>query len=173
MARKSIFTVILLLLTLPSLFSQRDFKIVKDPVTGKEMLYGKIDTASLKKSPFSEWYDHGYASYQPDTDTQIKLINAMAPEFNYTIVMGTWCPDSRREVPRMMKVLDEAGVPASHITMYAIDRKLKARHTVVQNLNIERVPTLIVTLKGEELGRIVESPVNSVEKDLLGILSGD
>ena len=112
-------------------------------------------------------------SYDPDTETVIRLINNMAPEYHYVIVMGTWCPDSRREVPRMMKVLYTAGVPESGITIYAVDRDMKARRTPVHDLDIQKVPTLIVSRDGIEKGRIIESPEVSIEKDLLKILSGN
>ena len=137
------------------------------------MLYGEIDTAALSHPPFSEWYTSGYKGYVPDTQTIVRLINNMAPEYHYVIVMGTWCPDSRREVPRMMKVLDTAGVPGTGIIIYAVDRDMKARRTPVRNLNIQKVPTLIVSKDGIETGRIIESPEVSIEKDLLKILSGD
>jgi len=173
MIRKSIITLILVFATFPVLFSQSGNKIIKDPLGGGEMLYGEIDTSALSKPPFSDWFIRGLETYSPDTETIVRLINTMAPEYYYVIVMGTWCPDSRREVPRMLSVLYSAGVPASHITIYAVDRELKARRTPVRDLDIEKVPTLIVSLKDEEAGRIIESPVVSVEKDLLNILPGN
>jgi len=39
--------------------------------------------------------------------------------------------------------------------------------------DIFRVPDFIVFQKGREIGRIVESPVTSLEKDLLSIVSGE
>ena len=36
--------------------------------------------------------------------------------------------------------------------------------------NIVRVPTIIVEQKGNEIGRIIEFPITSLEKDLLTIL---
>ncbi len=36
--------------------------------------------------------------------------------------------------------------------------------------NIVRVPTIIIEQKGTELGRIIEFPITSLEKDLLSIL---
>ena len=148
MIRRSIITLIFVFAAIPALLSQSGNKIIRDPLGGGEMLYGEIDTSALSKAPFSDWFIRGMDTYNPDTETIVRLINNMAPEYDYIIVMGTWCPDSRREVPRMLKVLYTAGVPVSHITLYAVDRKLKARRTPVQDLNIKKVPTLIVSLKG-------------------------
>jgi hypothetical protein len=36
--------------------------------------------------------------------------------------------------------------------------------------NIVRVPTIIVEQNGKEIGRIIEFPVSSLEKDMLSIL---
>ena len=36
--------------------------------------------------------------------------------------------------------------------------------------NIVRVPTVIVEQRGAEIGRIIEFPITSIEKDLLAIL---
>ena len=172
MLKKNILLFIIACLTAPIAFSQSQAKIMKDPVTGSDMLYGQIDTTDLAKPPFSEWYVPGYSSYNPDAGTIVKLAGKNAPDYSYTLVMGTWCSDSHREVPRMMKVLDEAGVPADKIAIYAVNRSLKARQTPVKTLNITNVPTLIVSKNDRESGRIIESPTESVEKDLLGILKG-
>ena len=174
MKYKIILTFVLIFLAMTEVFPQVKYKTVKDPLSGREMLVGTIDTSILHREPFSEWFTPGYSSYQPETTTVLQLINAMAPEYSYVIVMGTWCSDSKREVPRMMKVLDEAGVPASHIEIYAVDREKKARHTPVNDLHIDRVPTLIVyNMEQNELGRIIESPTKSIEEDLLDIISGN
>lgn len=172
MFRKYLTLSALLLMTVFSLQVQGQ-KIVRDKLTGNPMLRGQINAGALAEPPFSEWYDPGYSQYTPDTNTIIRLINNQAPEYKYTIVLGTWCPDSRREVPRMMKVLNEAGVPASRITLYAVNRKMKAPRTPVRSLHIKAVPTLIVSREGEEYGRIIESPETTVEEDLLKIISGN
>ena len=140
MVRKSVTVLTLLFFYIPALLSQAGNRIAKDPATGRELLYGEIDTAALSHPPFSEWYTPGYNSYVPDTQTIVRLINNKAPEYHYVIVMGTWCPDSRREVPRMMKVLFTAGVPESVITIYAVDRDMKARRTPVRILIYKKCP---------------------------------
>jgi len=38
------------------------------------------------------------------------------------------------------------------------------------NLDILKVPTIIFYLKGKEIGRIVETPVKSLEKDMARII---
>ena len=42
-----------------------------------------------------------------------------------------------------------------------------------EGMDIQYVPTIILFKNGEELGRIVESPVETLEKDLLKIAKGE
>ena len=42
-----------------------------------------------------------------------------------------------------------------------------------EGLNIEKVPTFIFYKNGIEIGRIIESPEKSIEKDFLKILNGN
>ena len=172
MQKKNILLILLIFLSVPIVFAQRN-KTVKDPVSGQPMLYGAISIDALREKPFSEWFDPGYQKYNPDTNTIIRLINNQAPVYHYTIVLGTWCPDSRREVPRMLKVLDETGVPPSNIALYAVNREKKARHTPVKNLDIKAVPTLIISHDNLEIGRIIETPKTTIEGDLLTIIGGE
>jgi len=37
------------------------------------------------------------------------------------IFFGTWCHDSQREVPRMLKILEAVGLPEAHIKMVTLD----------------------------------------------------
>jgi hypothetical protein len=90
--------------------------------------------------------------------------------------MGTWCGDSRREVPRIYKILDYCQVKRSQIQLIYLNNsdtayKQSPGHEE-QGLNIRRVPTLLIFRNQREVGRVVESPVTSLEKDILAIVSG-
>jgi thiol-disulfide isomerase/thioredoxin len=93
-------------------------------------------------------------------------------ETDITIVMATWCSDSQREVPRFIKIMDSVGHDPSNITIINVDRKKMAEKTPVDKLKIERIPTFIFSKNGKELGRIVESPKESLEKDMVNIIGG-
>jgi hypothetical protein len=91
--------------------------------------------------------------------------------------MGTWCGDSKQEVPRMIKILLAAGMGTSNLSIIAVgngaDMYKKSPQGEEIGLNIKRVPTLIVYEKKKEIGRFIEYPVVSIEKDLLRILLKD
>jgi thiol-disulfide isomerase/thioredoxin len=87
------------------------------------------------------------------------------------IVMGTWCPDSRREVPKLMKILDIWRFPVSQLTIIGVDKAKKAPVSEYESLDIQRVPTFIIYKNNIEAGRIIENPVTSLEQDMVNILT--
>jgi tetratricopeptide (TPR) repeat protein len=91
------------------------------------------------------------------------------------IFLGTWCGDSKREVPRFMKLLNEIGFSANNIEIITVGDsdslyKQSPQHEE-KGLGIFRVPTFIIYKNGIEINRINEYPVNSLEKDLLTIIT--
>jgi tetratricopeptide (TPR) repeat protein len=143
---------------------------------GKPMLLGIQQEKSLKKAPFAEWYNKNYNEYKPE-DSISNQMKSLLQGKKIKIFLGTWCGDSKREVPRMMRLLSHYGMETSAIELIMVDNhdsvyKQSPAHEE-RGLNIHRVPTFIVYEEGKELGRIVESPVESLEKDLLKIVNGE
>jgi hypothetical protein len=68
-------------------------------------------------------------------------------------------------------VLKDAGFPEQDITLIEVNRDKKAVAGAIDHLNIERVPTFIIFEADKELGRIVEHPEDTLEKDLLELLA--
>jgi thiol-disulfide isomerase/thioredoxin len=119
---------------------------------------------------YAAWFDTGYEHYQPQEEYVARL-RRMKDSVDILIVYGTWCSDSRRELPRFWKVVDSAQFPADHITMIAVDRTMQLPAGVKQEHNITNVPTFMIKFRGTEIGRIIESPKSSMEEDLVGWLS--
>jgi tetratricopeptide (TPR) repeat protein len=137
---------------------------------GNPMLLGVQPKESLQRAPYAEWYNKNYADYKVDSATVAQL-KPLLKNKQFEIYMGTWCGDSRREVPRMYKILELAGVPASQVKLIAVDNhdstyKQSPTHEE-KGKNIHRVPDLLVYDGKKEINRIVEHPVVSLEKDLL------
>jgi thiol-disulfide isomerase/thioredoxin len=140
---------------------------------GNDMLLGKCTRTALLKSPFVDWFKPNYDSYNVDSFT-CNFIKPLLTGKSITIFMGTWCGDSRREVPRVIKMLDCCGFPADNLTFIMVGNsdslyKKSPQHEEAGK-NIVRVPTIIVGQKGTEVGRIIEFPKTSLENDLLSIL---
>jgi hypothetical protein len=74
----------------------------------------------------------------------------------------------------MLKILEAAGFDTSNLGIVCVSNEFdmykKSPQGEELGKNIQRVPTLIVYEKNKEIGRIIESPVLSLERDLLSIL---
>ena len=70
--------------------------------------------------------------------------------------MATWCPDSKRELPRYFAIMDAAGVADSTLTMVGVDRTKKDNEGLTEKWGITRVPTFVFLRQGQEIGRVVE-----------------
>jgi hypothetical protein len=139
-----------------------------DEKTGKSMFVGSVNVNDFQDTAYAEWWNSGYENYTPDSVLLGKL-NGKLDSVSITIVMGTWCSDSRREVPRFYKILDLLKYPADKIKLICVDRKKKALKEESDSLEIELVPTFIFYRQQEEIGRIIESPEASLESDMLEI----
>ena len=134
-------------------------------------LLGYFNLDRLTISPHSEWYIKGYDEYQPENEIVKKLQNELIDNLQIKIIMGTWCPDSRREVPRFMRVLHSWKFPVSRVHFIGVDNSKLSPVAEYDSLHIERVPTFIIYKNNIEAGRIIENPVTSLEQDMLDILT--
>lgn len=135
-------------------------------------LLGDISPVRFINPPHSSWYLSGYKDYQPDPDIMAQLRKVDIDGYTITIVLGSWCPDSRREVPRFMKIADMWGFPKDRIRFIGVDINKIAPLADYQELDIDRVPTFIFYKNNSEVGRIIEVPVTSLEQDTRIILTG-
>jgi thiol-disulfide isomerase/thioredoxin len=142
---------------------------------GNPMLWGLCHPTSFQAKPYSLWYNPQYKNYAADS---ISCSSIAKTNFKMAIYMGTWCGDSKREVPRMYKIIDQCGVKPENVKLYTVNN---SDGFYKQTLGMEsaldrvfRVPTFIIYEPGgAEVGRIIESPVQSLEKDVLNILTGN
>ena len=108
------------------------------------------------------------ASYQPVTEA-ISNLHQVDQTVEIVIFHGAWCPDSQREVPRFMHILELANNSRLHFTEYEVNRQKEDATGRFQEYDIQYVPTFIFLSNGKELGRIVESPKKSLEEDFVTI----
>jgi len=168
--KKSIF-IIILFFSIQSLFSQNLNSVIQDPdLNNKEVMVGKCTRDGLKQNEFGISFKEQYEKYIP-SEKQIEKLETKINQVDIIIVFGTWCSDSKLQVPRFFKILDQAGYDEKQLTVIGVNRKKNAVTTDIGNLNIVRVPTFIISQNGKELGRIIESPKRSLEKDLVKIVN--
>lgn len=137
----------------------------------RNILLGKVNRQGLKSEVFVEYFHRYYADYKLDTVILNKINKASFKNLEIKLVMATWCGDSQREVPRFYKIIDFLKFPERKIQVISVDRSKKAKGFNLKSINIERVPTFIFYENNIETGRIIESPIESLEKDMLKILS--
>lgn len=126
---------------------------------------------SVFHSPsYAAWFDTGYANYIPSED-KINQLKRMKDSVEYFVVYGIWCSDSKREIPRFFKIMDEVQFPSGKITLVAIDRTKQIPAGIAAENNITYVPTFLIKYRGMELGRIIEFPKTSLEDDIFEYLS--
>jgi thiol-disulfide isomerase/thioredoxin len=135
-------------------------------------LLGYFNPGQLKSVPYSVWFYKGYDEYQANAEAMKSLSEIGKEGLSIKIVMGTWCPDSRREVPRFMKVLDSWKFPADNLTFIGVDNEKLSPIGGYEALDIHRVPTFIIYKNNIEAGRIIENPSASLEQDMVTILRG-
>jgi hypothetical protein len=75
------------------------------------------------------------------------------------------------QVPAFFKVLD-AVTASDNVAIIAVNEDKKTPSGSASKNGITHVPTFIFYKNGVEINRIVESPVDFLETDMLAILSG-
>ena len=147
-------------------------KKIEDPTRHKQVMLNLISREALVSFPeFKESYDTHYTSYTADSSA-FKTLEKALKDMKITVVLGTWCGDSKLQVPHFLKIMDGLKVKESQIMLIAVDGLKKAENGLIDNLKITNVPTFIFAdQKGNEIGRITESPKDTLEKDMLALLS--
>ncbi|MDT0691053.1 thioredoxin family protein [Salegentibacter sp. F188] len=138
----------------------------------KDMLLGEFQREELKEEPFSRWFEAGYSDFDPN-DEAMQTIKENISDYEITLVMGTWCVDSKRETPKFFKILDEANYDTEKLTSIAVDTNKSTPGDIQEELNVEMVPTIIFYKDGKEVNRFVEYPQESIEEDIAKIVSGE
>lgn len=168
---KNILTGLILLLAISA--SAQDLnKTIEDPNRHKQVMLNLCTREAITSFPeFKASYDPNYAAYKVDS-TALNDLSKLVKGKKVTIVLGTWCGDSKYQVPHFLKIMDALKIDEAKITFIGVDGSKKAENGLIDSLNITRVPTFIFTdKKGKEVGRITERPTETLEKDMLKVLA--
>ena len=147
----------------------QDFKIINDN-DDEPLIVGISTRDAYQDSNFATWFNYEYTNYRIKPNV-LSGNKGSFEEKVIKIVLGSWCSDSKREVPRFVKILDFIEFPPDKILFINVDRNKKGLNDEVDQMNIEFVPTFIIYENGKEIGRIIETPIKSLEEDLIDIVS--
>jgi thiol-disulfide isomerase/thioredoxin len=162
---------ILPLVILVSCKSNKDLNI-STPYKDTVILLGPADQKGFEQEPFNEWFNINYQEYKVDKSA-VEELSSLSKDILIVTFMGTWCGDSKRETPAFLKILDSIGFKSKKHKIYAVSREKTTPQKAEQGLNITNVPTFIFYKDGQEINRIVEYPIETLEKDMLNILNGN
>lgn len=131
--------------------------------SAEKLLLGRVRPAALPS--ISEEWRKDYDAYEPAA-ADLETLAALEGPVVLEVYFGSWCSDSRRELPRLAKILDRSSPPGLRVRYYGLDRTKTKPARLARRGSIERVPTLVLSAGGQEIGRIVESPRSTLEHDL-------
>jgi thiol-disulfide isomerase/thioredoxin len=119
---------------------------------------------------YETWKALRAQDYTPDA-AAVKTIAERGKDVQVVAIVATWCPDSKREVPRFFKIYDQAGIGMGKVTMVAVDRSKKDAEGLTVKYEILRVPTFVFLRGDKEIGRVTERAVTTLENDIALIVA--
>ena len=109
-------------------------------------------------------FNEQYKAFTP-TEQDIALMQKLEGK-ELIVLFGTWCHDSEREVPRLIKLLDESKVQLASIEYVAVGYNKQDDAGIAQANDLQYTPTFIVKQNGKELVRVIEKPTGTLAQDL-------
>jgi len=142
--------------------------------TSDPILVGELKISDIEGF---DWYTENYADYNPDLAT-VKSIGRLVQDkdLSIEIYFGTWCSDSQYGVPRLIKLLKVIDFDMDKVKLVGLDRDKVVPNVdeeKAKKLDIKMAPTFIFYEHRKELNRFVEFARETLEQDVLAIVSGD
>jgi len=126
---------------------------------------GDISIKSLFE--MNEDFQTNYQEYQPGN----LLDSVLFRDIEIYVLFGTWCHDSQREVPRLLRLLNTLNIQENYIHLIGLNYSKNEPQDRGKYFQVKKTPTFVFLRNQKEIGRIVEMPEISLEADLLNILS--
>lgn len=168
--KATIWFILLAIVIGTTAYTQELNKRIIDPERDEEILIGHCTKDGLMDGDYGVIFSEEYSHYEADMQyvNEIALFNKSE---EVLIVLGTWCHDSHEQVPRFYRILDTVKYPEDLVSVICVDgNKTGGGEVDISGLDIVKVPTFIFYRDGEEIGRIIETPENTLEQDMYEIL---
>ena len=131
-------------------------------------LVGHVTREALEN--YDTWKTLRAEDYTPD-GTAVQAIASNWRGVRVLVIVGTWCRDSKRDLPRFFKIADLGKLPLDDVTFIAVDRSKKDPEGLTETHKIGRVPTFVFFRGDMEIGRVTERPTTTLEADIAAILT--
>jgi hypothetical protein len=112
-----------MLIGMPSI-AQSNFDKSIDSENQDVVLYGKISFDDIQKEPSFSWFQSGEKEYSPQTNA-ITFLKQTLPSYDLIVFLGTWCDDSKLQIPHLYKILNEVNFPFKNVQLYGVNRAKK------------------------------------------------
>lgn len=166
---KAVAVLIILMWVFPMFMSaqEKEYNVETESVSEyvDKILNGPITKEGLQKMPYKIWFNTNYKTYLVDINTLKNIRKKNLKGVEIKVFMGTWCHDSNREIPRLMRVCEELGI-YDKLELYGVDVNKKSRLNTEEGWDVRKTPTIIFLRNGEEIGRILEEPEISFEHSM-------
>lgn len=120
-----------------------------------------------QKAKWDKFVDEKYTPREKYMDS-LALISGRPP-VRVQIFTGTYCPDSKKWIPRFYKLKPE--LPVGEVEIISVDTTKKDERKLGEQAGLKKIPTFIFYEEdGKEIGRITEKPKGRLEKRLYFLL---
>ncbi len=135
--------------------------------------YDSIDYAlgEVHQQKLLTQYESFSSSYQEFEvkSGQTEQVKQWPSSLKIDVYFGTWCHDSQREVPHLLKALQVNS--EIEVTLLALDYQKSEPQGRAKQADIKYTPTFVVSFAGKEIGRIIERPKESLVDDITAMLN--
>ena len=136
-------------------------------------LIGYIGKSDFLKGKHKDWFLKNYEDYHPNQKI-VQKIKKNIKNVSVKAFIGSWCHDSKRELPRFYKIMELTAFDfTNNFQMIGITIGNKTPDNLQKGYPVKHTPTFIFYRDGKEVGRFVEHSRKTIEKDLLRILRGN
>jgi thiol-disulfide isomerase/thioredoxin len=129
------------------------------------VMRGAVTFKDMIAQPELGWMRDSVAAYIPHKAT-LQQLRASLSDIRLLVFMGTWCEDSRNLIPKLYKVLQDAGYATDQVLMYGMDRAKTSGTEIEKTYNATLLPTIIIYRNNAEIGRIIETVPTTIEAEL-------
>ena len=136
-------------------------------------LIGYIGKSDFLKGKHKDWFLKNYEDYHPNQKI-VQKIKKNIKNVSVKAFIGSWCHDSKRELPRFYKIMELTAFDfTNNFQMIGITIGKKTPDNLQKGYAVKHTHTFIFYRDGKEVGRFVEHSRKTIEKDLLRILRGN
>lgn len=132
-----------------------------EQVAADQILAGDISVQKLLSS--YPVFENNYQAYPLDK-TEQNIIKQWPNNLSIDVYFGTWCHDSEREVPRLLKIV--ADHPQISLNLITLDYEKSEPQGRAMANQVKYTPTFVVYQNNQEIGRVIEWPEVSLIADI-------